>query len=134
MSNPLIKKTVVALALAMCAGAASAQTYSAPSQSDQLLVQILQSVVGGQYQTNTRYRDREHQEVFRQADTNHDGRLSQREIDVWRDNRYGNRNDDRYDRRGIPVSRIDTNRDGYVSRSEQQAFLRLIDRSDRDWR
>lgn len=135
--------TAILLGLATVSTGAAAQNttrYYEDTQSEVVLQQVLSALVGQPYANNRTYRTREQQEMFRRADTNHDGRLSQSEIDSFRAGMRYARNDgrhnDRYDR-GIAVSRIDINRDGYISRSEQRDFIRMIDndRDDRnDWR
>ena len=56
--------------------------------------------------------------MFRQADTNGDGRLSEEEKTAFR----ASRPHPQRDPRGIPVAKLDTNGDGFISREEHEAF------------
>jgi hypothetical protein len=127
-----ILKSSLLVALAAISGTAAAQTYQQyPSQYGQsnsaqnVLVQVLQSVLGNNTTSYPQYSDRD--AMFARADLNHDGRLSQYEIDTFRARlRYEQSHSrNRWDR-GIAVSRVDTNRDGYISRDEQRAFIQMI--------
>ena len=127
-----LAKTTLAAALAFASTGAVAQN----SAGEQVIYQILQNVLGNPYQNDRRYQNSEYQEAFRRADTNRDGRLTQYEIDAYRA-RYGggyrddNRYDYRYDRRGVRVSDIDLNRNGWISDSEQDRFIRMIENQRR---
>lgn len=138
MKNTLLKPALV-LALASLSGTAAAQYYpQQPSTQEIILQQILENVIGSRYGTNTRYRSAEEQAIFREADTNRDGILTQYEVDAYRQrmgyDRYGQ---DRYnDRRRdpvFPVRSLDTNRDGYISRAEMRQFIRMLDRQGYDY-
>ena len=153
-------KSAIILALAAAAGTASAQTYRQPSTEEAIIQQILSSVIGTRYGTNTQYRTTSQQEAFRAADTNRDGILTQYEVDAYRarmgygqynngngydngynngryDNGYNNGryNDNRYNRRDpvFAVRSLDTNRDGYISRTEFRQFLRMLDSQGYDY-
>lgn len=147
-------KAALLAALLGTAGTAGAQQYGTPNTAEFVLQQILDQVIGSRYTYNNTYRDARQQELFRRADTNRDGYLTQQEVDAYRarmgysryydrdrDYRHGDRG--RYNR-GVPTSQVDTNRDGYISRSEAAEFVRDVqreglddyyDRRDRnDWR
>jgi hypothetical protein len=128
----LVLPAILAAALGVSSNA-SAQDYR-NDDGEEVVVQLLQSILGTRYESDRRYRGytSQQQQAFRQADTNRDGVLTQREIDAYRSSyyrdrdRYDNRYD--YDRRGVRVRDVDTNRDGWISRSEQDRFLRMINR------
>ena len=147
-------KAALLAALLGAAGTAGAQQYATPNTAEFVLQQVLDQVIGSRYTYNNTYRDARQQELFRRADTNRDGYLTQQEVDAYRarmgysryydrdrDYRYGDRG--RYNR-GVPTSQVDRNRDGYISRSEAAEFVRDVqreglddyyDRRDRnDWR
>lgn len=128
----LVLPAVLAAVLGV-SSTASAQEYYRDDDGQEVVVQLLQSIMGTSYESDHRYRgyNRQQQQAFRLADTNRDGVLTQREVDAYRAIYYrdrGHSRQDRYDRRGVRVSDVDTNRDGWISRPEQDRFLRMIGR------
>lgn len=145
--NYLKPALLIALATAS-AGVGAQQQYYPQAQTQNtgeiIIQQILDHVIGRRYTTDNRYRSAQEQEMFRRADTNRDGYLTQAEVDAYRARmgygRYGNQpyQDNRYqDNRygygyrydpGISVNQVDTNRDGYISKAEAANFVRDLQR------
>lgn len=144
MKNTLLT-SALALALVGASGTAAAQYYpQQPNMQEIIIQQILNNVIGSRYGTDTRYRTPQEQEIFRAADTNRDGVLSQYEVEAYRARMGYGRYDDRYNDRyndtrhygrepRFPVRTLDTNRDGYISRSEFRQFMRMLDRQGYDY-